>query len=113
MKLHVIGFEASEGVSKKTNKPYSIGRIYAALPMAGSPRARGFMGTQYECDTVVIDKLASSGIEPPFMADLEMQDVMRWGTRKQEIVSISPLPPEMTPTPGNPTSGNSTAVVKR
>lgn len=111
MKLHVIGFEASEGVSKKTNKPYSIGKLYAALPIAGSPRARGYMGTEYQCEISVLEKIKD--IQPPFMADIEMQDVMRFGTRKQEIVSISPLPPEVTPAPGNPTSGNSTAVVKR
>lgn len=111
MKLHVIGFESSQGIGKKSGQPYSIGKLYAALPIAGSAGARGYMGTEYRCDPTVLDKVRD--IQPPFMADIEMQDVMRYGERKQEIVSISPLPPEMTPTPGNPTSGNSTAVVKR
>ena len=33
----------------------------------------------------------------PCLADIEQQDVMRFGERKQEIASISPLPPEMVP----------------
>lgn len=32
MKINVIGFESSEGVSKKTGQPYAIGKLYAALP---------------------------------------------------------------------------------
>lgn len=111
MKLNVIGFESSEGISKKTSKPYSIGKLYAALPIAGSVGARGYMGTEYRCEVHVLEKIKD--IQPPFMADIEMQDVMRFGERKQEIVSISPLPPEMTPAPGNPVHGNSTAVAKR
>lgn len=89
MKTHVIGWESSEGVSKKTGKPYSIGKLYAALPIAGAVGAHGFMGTEYRCDPMVLIKL--QGIQAPFHAEVEMQDVMRFGERKQEIMSIVPI----------------------
>lgn len=89
MKTHVIGWESSEGTSKKTGKPYSIGKLYAALPIAGAVGACGYMGTEYRCEPMVLTKL--HGLQPPFHAELEMQDVMRFGERKQEIVSITPI----------------------
>ena len=94
MKAHVIGIEISEGVSKKTGKPYAIGKLYAALPIVGDG-ARGLMGSMYQCEPAVLRKLA--GIQLPAVAELEMQDVMRYGERRQEIVSVVPLPPEITP----------------
>ena len=94
MKAHVIGLEISEGVSKKTGKPYAIGKLYAALPIVGDG-ARGLMGSMYQCEPAVLRKLAD--IQLPAVAELEMQDVMRYGERRQEIVSVVPLPPEITP----------------
>lgn len=88
MKTTVIGFEISEGVSKKTGQPYSIGKLYAALPIAGSKGAKGYMGTTYSCEPSVLRKVEH--LACPFEADLEQQDVMRYGERKQEIVSIVP-----------------------
>lgn len=88
MKALVIGFEISEGVSKKTGKPYSIGKLYAALPIVGTG-ARGQMGSTYQCEPAVLRKLENMPL--PTEADLEMQDVMRFGERRQEIASISPI----------------------
>lgn len=88
MKAHVIGLETSEGVSKKTGKPYAIGKLYAALPLVGQG-ARGLMGSQYNCEPVILRKL--DGIELPCVCELEMQDVMRFGERRQEIVSVVPI----------------------
>lgn len=88
MKAHVIGIEISEGISKKTGKPYAIGKMYAALPLVGQG-ARGLMGSQYNCEPVVLRKL--DGVELPIVCELEMQDVMRYGERRQEIVSVVPV----------------------
>ncbi|SDC08808.1 hypothetical protein SAMN05192589_101227 [Paracidovorax valerianellae] len=90
MKAHVIGIEISEGVSKKTGNAYAIGKLYTALPIVGKG-ARGLMGSEYQCEPAVLRKL--DGLELPCMAELEMQDVMRYGQRRQEIVSVVPLPP--------------------
>lgn len=94
MKAHVIGLEISEGVSKKTGNAYAIGKLYTALPIVGKG-ARGLMGSEYQCEPAVLRKL--EGLELPCMAELEMQDVMRYGQRRQEIVSVVPLAPEITP----------------
>lgn len=94
MKVHVIGIEISEGVSKKTGNPYAIGKLYVALPIVGKG-ARGLMGSEYQCEPAVLRKLES--MQLPCVAELEMQDVMRYGQRRQEVASVTPIPPEMTP----------------
>lgn len=88
MKINVIGFESSEGVSKKTGQPYAIGKLYAALPLAGGKGVKGYMGSEYRCEPSVLKKIDHN--QPPFMAEVEFQDVMRYGERQQEIVSIVP-----------------------
>ena len=89
MKTNVIGFEISEGTSQKSGKAYSIGKLYAALPLAPSKGSKGYMGSEYRCEPSVLRKVEH--LAPPFMADIEFQDVMRYGERKQEIVSIVPI----------------------
>jgi hypothetical protein len=89
MKVNVIGFEISEGISKKTNSAYAIGKLYAALPLAGAKGSKGYMGSEYRAEVSVLRKIEH--IQPPLMCDVEFQDVMRYGERKQEIVSIVPV----------------------
>lgn len=89
MKVHVIGFETSEGISKKTGKPYAIGRLYAAIRMAGNETAKGLQGTTYDCDVEIIKKVAH--LTPPLNCEVEFEDVIRYGERRQEVVSIVPL----------------------
>lgn len=96
MKAHVIGFEISEGISKKTGKPYSIGKLYAALPIIGQG-ARGLMGSTYACEPVILRKLENCVL--PVECELEMQDVMRYGERKQEIASVVPVMADAAPVP--------------
>ncbi|SFQ68824.1 CTX phage RstB protein [Variovorax sp. OK605] len=95
MKINVIGFESSEGVSKKTGQPYAIGKLYAALPLAGSKGTKGYMGSEYRCEPSVLKKIEHNA--PPFMAEVEFQDVMRFGERQQQIVSIVPTASEVKP----------------
>lgn len=88
MKAYVMGTVISEGIAKSTGKPYSIGKLHVALPLVGDG-ARGLMGSEYQCEPSILRKL--DGVSLPAYADLEMQDVMRWGKRVQEIASISIL----------------------
>lgn len=94
MKAYVIGLQILEGVAKATGKPYSIGKLHTALPMAGDG-SRGMMGSEYQCEPAVLRKL--DGINLPAYCDLEMQDVMRWGKRVQEIASITVVPNDPQP----------------
>jgi len=89
MKAHVIGIEIAEGISKKTNKAYAIGKLYATLPLAGGDGVRGHMGSMYMCEPSVLRKL--SNVQLPVECELEMQDVMRYGERRSEIVSVVPV----------------------
>lgn len=95
MRMLVTGVETSSGVSKKSGQPYAIGRIYAAIPLASSSRpgqsSGGYAGTVYDCDPVVADKLA--GVRFPVEADLTMQDVLQYGERRQQVVSVAPVTP--------------------
>lgn len=92
MKVQVIGFEITEGTSKKTGQPYSIGKLYAALPLAPAQglgnAAKGYQGSEYRVDVGVLRKVEQ--VPVPFTADIEQQDVMRYGQRQTEIVSIVP-----------------------
>jgi len=94
MKAYVIGTSCNEGISKNTGKAYSIAKLYAALPMAGDG-ARGMMGTEYPVEAAVLRKL--DNVPLPAYCELEMQDVMRWGKRQQEIVSVAVLPNDPQP----------------
>ena len=87
------------------NANQRIGKLYVALPVVGKG-AKGLMGSMYDCEPAILRKLEN--INLPCLADIEQQDVMRFGERKQEIASISPLPPEMVPS--RPAAG--TAVAK-
>lgn len=95
MKITVVGYELSQGMSKKTGQPYAIGKLHCTLPLApaqGQNIARGEMGTTYQCDPTVLDKIKD--VSPPFVAELEQQDVMRFGERRTEIVSVVPSVPK-------------------
>lgn len=93
MKLQVIGFEISQGISKKTGNPYAIGKLHCALPLAPAQgegnAARGYMGDTYPIDVSVLDKVKH--LPCPFDAEIEQQDIMRYGKRQTEIVSIVPI----------------------
>lgn len=92
MKLQIIGFEGVEDVSKKTGKPYSLGNIHTMAELAPSfsenGTAKGFMGTTLRCDVSLIHKIKH--LQPPFMADVQVGYVMRFGKREEEVTNIVP-----------------------
>lgn len=93
MKVMVIGMERSEGVSNKTGKPYAIGRVHAAVKMeeaSGDKRAsKGAMGTSYDVDVEAVKRLEHLPL--PFEADLEVEDVMRFGKRETKVLDVKPV----------------------
>jgi hypothetical protein len=92
-KLNVIGFEITEGVSAKTGKPYSIGKLHTILPLSGSQKegnvSKGAMGSEWRVEVPVLAKIKH--LQPPFVVEAEMADVMRFGERVQDIVALVPL----------------------
>lgn len=99
MKLQVIGYEISTGTSKKTGQPYAIGKLHCALPLAPARgegnKATGYMGDTYQLDVSVLDKVKH--LPCPFDAEVEQQDVMRFGKRQTEIVSLVPIAQRQAP----------------
>lgn len=93
MKLNVIGFEITEGTSAKTGKPYSIGKLHTILPLSGSVKdgnvARGAMGSEFRCEVGLLRKIQH--LIPPVVVEAETADVMRFGERVQDIVSLTPV----------------------
>jgi hypothetical protein len=93
MKMQIVGFEGSSGTSKTSGNAYEIGQLHALARLAsafGSGNvAAGFMGTTYRCPLSVIKTIAH--LAPPFMAEVDVQDVMKFGKREQEVVSVLPI----------------------
>ena len=93
MKMQVIGIEISEGISKKTGKPYAIGKLHTIIPLSSNNgSARGASGFSYDIDVSVLDKVKTLNL--PFLAEVEMQQVMKYGTARNEIASIVPTSPK-------------------
>lgn len=91
MRTQVIGIEASEGVSGKTGKAYSIAQLHCiaplAAPMAGGV-ARGSMGTTYRVDAAIVKGLGERPV--PFLADLNIRTVMKFGKPEMEVLEVVP-----------------------
>lgn len=90
----IVGLEISEGVSKKTGKPYSIGTLYTvtklAPPLGGEDNiAKGYMGDKYSCDANILRKIAH--LPFPVQAEVETESVMRFGERQKNVVDLRPL----------------------
>jgi hypothetical protein len=92
-RLNVIGFEITEGISKKDGKPYSIGKLYAILPLSAQQKegnvSKGAMGTEYRVEVPLLRKLQH--LQPPLIVEAETADVMRFGERVQDIVGLVPV----------------------
>ena len=93
MKLQIVGYEANEGVGKKSGQAYAMGSLHsmAALAPAFTAEgvAKGQMGTTYDCPVPLVRKIAHLPV--PFLAEVETRDVMRFGKRQQEVVDITPV----------------------
>ena len=87
MKVQVCGFEVITGTSSKTGKPYDMSKFHTLIPLDESANGVGYSGTSYDCPAHVLDKL--KGIRLPVMCEVEMQDVQRFGQRRQQVVSIA------------------------
>lgn len=92
-KMQIVGFEGSSGVGKTSQKAYEIGQLHAIIdlsePFGESGVSKGKMGTTYRCPLPLV--MSIKHLLPPFMADVEMRDVMKFGKREQEVIDIKPI----------------------
>ncbi len=94
MKVMVMGFESSEDISKKTGNAYAIGKIYAAVKLDGRNVegkfiCKGAMGTEYQVEPAIVKKIAHLPL--PFEAEMQIEDVMRYGKRESKVMDCVPL----------------------
>jgi len=93
MKMQICGVEVSEGVSKKTGKPYSMGSLHTltplAPPMGEGNVAKGSMGSTYECDPVLLRKLEH--LPFPVLAEVDIGAQMRFGERREVVLDVRPI----------------------
>lgn len=93
MKMQIVGFEGVEDISKKTGKPYSMGQIHTVAPLAPSFSengiSKGLMGTTFRCSVELIQKIKH--LQPPFMGEVSIDYVMRFGKREEEVTDITSL----------------------
>jgi lactam utilization protein B len=90
--MQIVGLEGSSGISGKSGKAYEIGQLHSivrlAPPLGDGNVAKGFMGSTYRVSVEIIKSLAHNTL--PFTAEVEVQDVMRFGKREQEVTSVIP-----------------------
>ena len=88
MKLTIQGFEILAGKSSKTGRDYDMSRIHCVIPLQESATAKGYAGTTYQVPAHLIEKIKH--LSMPVTCEVEMQDVMRFGKREQQVSSIQP-----------------------
>lgn len=93
MKMQIVGFEGSSGVGKTSGKAYAIGQLHTlaqlAEPFQDGGISRGQMGTTYACPLPLVEKIKH--LQPPFSAEVDVQAVMRFGKREEQVRDITPL----------------------
>lgn len=93
MKMQIVGMEGSSGVGKTSGKAYAMGQIHTlaklAEPFSAEGVSKGLMGTSYRCPLPLIMKIKH--LTPPFMAEVDVQAVMKFGKREDEIFDVSPI----------------------
>lgn len=93
MKMTITGIEINEGVSKKTNRPYSMGTVHTSTQLASAfgdgNVAKGFAGDKFECDVGLLRKIEHLSF--PLVVEVEKVDVIRFGKREQQIADIRPV----------------------
>lgn len=96
MKLQIVGLEGSSGIGKASGKAYDMGSIHTLIrlaPALGADNvAKGFIGTTYRCSSAIVKSVAH--LPCPFTAEVDVQDVSRFGKREQEVFGIVPLEPQ-------------------
>ena len=90
--MQIVGIEGSSGIGGKSGKAYDIGQIHTivslAAPFGEGNVAKGFMGSTYQCTSALIKSVSHNPV--PFNAEVEIQDVMKFGKRETVILSIIP-----------------------
>lgn len=93
MKLQIVGIEGSSGVGKTSGKAFEIGQLHTLAPLAepygDAGVSKGQMGTTYRCPLPLIMKIKH--LTPPFIAEVDVRDVMKFGKREQEVLDIQPV----------------------
>lgn len=93
MKMQIVGIEGSSGIGTKSGKAFAIGQLHAMAPLSEpygeEGVSKGFMGTTYRCPLPLIMKIKH--LAPPFMAEVEIRDVMKFGKREQEVIDVVPV----------------------
>jgi len=93
MKMQIVGFEGSQGISNKSGKSYQVGQIHTianlAPPFSDDGISKGLMGTTFRCPLDLIQKIKQ--FQPPFMAEVTIDHVMRFGKREEAVTDITPI----------------------
>lgn len=92
-RMQITGYEGSSGVGKTSGKAYAIGQLHTLAPLAEpfseGGISRGQMGTTYQCPLPLVEKIKH--LQPPFIADVDVQAVMRFGKREEQVRDITPV----------------------
>lgn len=96
MKMQIIGLEGSTGVGKTSGNAYDMGSVHTIIrmapPLGKDNIAQGMIGTSYRCTSAMVRSVAHLPL--PFWAEVDVQDVSRFGKREQQVMGILPLEPQ-------------------
>ena len=93
MRVQIVGIERSAGTSSKTNKPYDMATLHVITKLAersgASDLAKGYMGDSIRVASSIVRKIEH--LPFPINADLQVEDVMRFGKRETNVLDCVPV----------------------
>lgn len=93
-KLTIIGLSASAlGAVSKAGKAFAIGQLHTTAALAPAYAEggieKGNCGTSYSLDPELVRRIAH--IPLPFVAEVDIQRVMRFGKPEDLVVDVKPV----------------------
>lgn len=99
MRVQIVGVERSAGTSMKSGsaKPYSMATLHAIIKLDEQnvddgkrvAKSKGFMGASYRVSPELVQKIEHNSF--PLVADLVVEDVMRFNKRETNILEVRPV----------------------
>lgn len=92
-RMQIIGIEGNADISKKTGNAFDMSRVHTLIelaPLVGKDKvAKGMAGDFFDVSREIISRIEH--LQPPFLADVERRDVIKYGKRVNAVTDIRPV----------------------
>lgn len=94
-RMLITGISATApGQKSKTGNDLNIGKLYSLAELSAPYKTggieKGSSGVEYTCDVDLVRKLEGNNF--PFLADVELKPVMKFGTQEWVVASVLAVP---------------------